>query len=216
MDENFKVGNFICELRKEKGLSQAALGERLHVTNKAVSRWETGRGLPDSALLLPLSEILGVTVDEILRGELRTTPVVLKQERAIPIADIERVNRVLAFRAAKKLLIRDSIIVLPILLFTVVWLTMTHGFGILSGTDYWTNMMFGLVLPLFLIGSNQIVYAAFLIRDTVKMKEKKRSTKILICIGVWYAVNYLFVFVYIRRIYIYIKRMREMKTVTAA
>ena len=42
MDENFKVGNFICELRKSKGLSQTELGEKLNVTNKAVSRWETG------------------------------------------------------------------------------------------------------------------------------------------------------------------------------
>ena len=67
MDENFRIGNFICELRKSKGLSQTELGNKLNVTNKAVSRWETGRGLPDSSLLLPLGKELGVSVDEILQ-----------------------------------------------------------------------------------------------------------------------------------------------------
>ena len=70
MDRYSKVGVFISELRKSKGLSQSELGEILHVSKKAVSRWETGRGLPDSSTLIPLSDALGVTVDEILRGEL--------------------------------------------------------------------------------------------------------------------------------------------------
>ena len=69
----YKVGNLIATLRLEKGLSQGELGLMLGVTNKAVSRWETGRGYPDTALLLKLAEILGITVDELLKGELSST-----------------------------------------------------------------------------------------------------------------------------------------------
>ena len=91
MDENFKIGNFICELRKNKGLSQTELGNKLNVTNKAVSRWETGRGLPDSSLLLPLAKELGVTVDEILRGEFVVSEVELNTKKA-PCVEIQEMG----------------------------------------------------------------------------------------------------------------------------
>lgn len=63
------IGRFISELRKEKGLTQKNLAEKLNVTDKAVSKWETGRSAPDISLLVSLSEILDVTVIEILNGE---------------------------------------------------------------------------------------------------------------------------------------------------
>lgn len=62
--ENF--GAFVASLRKEKDLTQKELAERLFISDKAVSKWETGASLPDTALLLPLSDILGVTVTELL------------------------------------------------------------------------------------------------------------------------------------------------------
>lgn len=65
----YDMGKFISEQRKEKGLTQKALAEKLNVTDKAVSKWETGRSAPDIALLAPLSEALGVTVIELLQGE---------------------------------------------------------------------------------------------------------------------------------------------------
>lgn len=68
MDAN-KIGNFITLLRKEKGMTQKELAEKLMVTDKAVSRWETGRGLPDTSLLTSLGEILGVSIEELLLGE---------------------------------------------------------------------------------------------------------------------------------------------------
>lgn len=64
-----KSGNFICEQRKKIGLTQKELADRLGVTDKAVSKWENGRGFPDVSLLSPLSEVLQVTVTEILNGE---------------------------------------------------------------------------------------------------------------------------------------------------
>lgn len=64
-----KVGKFIASLRKEKGLTQEELGQRVGVTNKTVSRWENGNYMPDIELLVPLGEILGVSVNELLAGE---------------------------------------------------------------------------------------------------------------------------------------------------
>ena len=61
--------NVIYELRTGKGMSQDELAEKLFVTRQAVSRWETGKGLPDTALLSPLASALGVTVGELLAGE---------------------------------------------------------------------------------------------------------------------------------------------------
>lgn len=64
-----KVGKFIARLRKEQGLTQEALGQKLGVTNKTVSRWENGNYMPDIELLVPLGEELGVSVNELLSGE---------------------------------------------------------------------------------------------------------------------------------------------------
>ncbi|MGN0539871.1 MAG: helix-turn-helix domain-containing protein [Candidatus Fimenecus sp.] len=66
---NAMIGQFISAKRKSLGMTQQELAEKLQITNKAVSKWETGDGLPDIQLLKPLSEVLGVTVDEILNGE---------------------------------------------------------------------------------------------------------------------------------------------------
>ena len=64
-----KIGKFIAELRKQKKLTQEQLAEKLGITKNAVSKWERGLGLMDLSLLKPLSEILNVSVTEILNGE---------------------------------------------------------------------------------------------------------------------------------------------------
>ncbi len=66
--KNYSFGNYICELREKKGLSQSQLGEKLGVTNKAVSRWENGSAYPSTELMLPLAKILGVTIEDIYKA----------------------------------------------------------------------------------------------------------------------------------------------------
>ena len=66
----YKVGNLIRYLREEKGLSQSQLGEKIGVSNKTISKWENGRGYPDTLILLSLAKELEITVDELLKGEL--------------------------------------------------------------------------------------------------------------------------------------------------
>ena len=62
------TGQLIAVRRRELGLPQTELAEQLHVTDKAVSRWETGRGMPSVDLLEPLADALGLSVSELLSG----------------------------------------------------------------------------------------------------------------------------------------------------
>lgn len=62
-----RFGAFVASLRKEKGLTQKALAQQLFISDKAVSKWETGVSVPDTALLIPLADALGVTVTELLQ-----------------------------------------------------------------------------------------------------------------------------------------------------
>lgn len=64
-----EIGKFITKCRKEKKLTQAQLAEKLNITDRAVSKWETGKSMPDSSIMLELCEILGITVNELLSGE---------------------------------------------------------------------------------------------------------------------------------------------------
>lgn len=64
-----KIGAFIATQRKHKNLTQAALGEKLGITDRAVSKWERGKGMPDASLMLDLCAVLDITVNELLCGE---------------------------------------------------------------------------------------------------------------------------------------------------
>ncbi len=64
-----EIGKFIAKRRKEKQLTQAQLAEKLNITDRAVSKWETGKCMPDSSVMLELCGILGITVNELLSGE---------------------------------------------------------------------------------------------------------------------------------------------------
>ena len=63
-----RIGKFIAELRKKQGLTQEQLGENIGVTNKTISRWETGNYLPPADALMAMSELFSVSINEILSG----------------------------------------------------------------------------------------------------------------------------------------------------
>lgn len=67
-----KIGKFIALCRRQKGLTQLQLAEHLNITDRAVSKWETGRSMPDSALMLDLCRELGISVNDLLCGEVIT------------------------------------------------------------------------------------------------------------------------------------------------
>lgn len=68
--DNSKIGNFIAKLRKEKNITQKELGDKLFVSDRAISKWERGICMPDISLLIPLSKELDINVNDLLSGEL--------------------------------------------------------------------------------------------------------------------------------------------------
>ena len=68
--DQIKIGKFIAECRKKKNLTQAQLAEKLNLTDRAISKWETGKAMPDSDIMLDLCYILGINVNELLSGEM--------------------------------------------------------------------------------------------------------------------------------------------------
>ena len=71
MDQQ-KIGKFIAQRRKQAGLTQVQLAEKLSITDRAVSKWETGKALPDTSIMLELCQILSITVNDLLTGEIVT------------------------------------------------------------------------------------------------------------------------------------------------
>lgn len=67
--DQVKIGRFIAQCRKEKNLTQAQLAEQLNLTDRAVSKWETGKGLPDASIMPDLCELLSISINELFSGE---------------------------------------------------------------------------------------------------------------------------------------------------
>ena len=67
--DQIKIGKFIAECRKKTGLTQMQLAERLNITDRAVSKWENGRSMPDSSIMLELCRALNINVNDLLCGE---------------------------------------------------------------------------------------------------------------------------------------------------
>ena len=122
MDQE-KIGKFISECRKEKGLTQAMLAEKLNISDRAVSKWERGICLMDMSLLKPLSEILGVSVNEILAGEK------IKEENKLDdniiIDTIDKYSKKRTNKCIMKIIVG---ILIVIILIPIVFLTFNHVF----------------------------------------------------------------------------------------
>lgn len=67
--DQIKIGKFIASCRKERGMTQANLAEKLRISDRAISKWETGKSMPDSGIMLELCDLLKINVNELLSGE---------------------------------------------------------------------------------------------------------------------------------------------------
>jgi Predicted transcriptional regulators len=83
--DNLKISNYIQHLRKAAGLTQKELAEKLNISFQAVSKWETGESLPDTGILLELSDILGTSVDKLLSGG----AIVANERRLMRLDDVK-------------------------------------------------------------------------------------------------------------------------------
>jgi len=116
-----KTGQLITELRKEKGLTQKQLAEALNVTDKAVSKWERGLSFPDISMLEPLSDLLGISIMEILAGERQTGDGTLTREEAQDLinASVELGDEEIRHKKEKSRLIIIILIVVFLLLISI-------------------------------------------------------------------------------------------------
>ena len=106
------------------------------------------------------------------------------------------------FERMKKQIIRDSLIVIPTLLFIAVWIfiELNPNIDLVPGANYGKSVLVNLVIPLAILGIAQIIYASVLMIDCIRSQGKSKKEKVFICIGVWFAVMYLFFAVYIYRL----------------
>ncbi len=118
-----RTGQLITELRKEKGLTQKQLAEALNVTDKAVSKWERGLSFPDISMLEPISEVLGISIMEILAGERKdeSEPISREEAQELVSASVELSDEEIRHKKERSRLI---IIILIVVLLLLISLTL--------------------------------------------------------------------------------------------
>ena len=100
--DNLKFGAFIAQLRKEKNMTQKELADRVCVTDKAVSKWETGKGFPDVKMMEPLAKELEVSLVELLQGERQQSDTLTVEEAgSVVVRAMEQSERTAARKYLK-------------------------------------------------------------------------------------------------------------------
>ena len=138
------TGKFIAQKRKEKNLTQEQLAEKLGVSNKTISKWETGKCMPDYAVVKSLCEELEITVAELMDGE-------MAQERSTRTYDDEQImdllKRTQELEKQKNLLYGIILIVMGIAL-----QALSHTFGGTAVQDFFSGLLLGISIAEMLAG----------------------------------------------------------------
>ncbi len=124
-----EFGKFLTELRKEKGYTQIQLAEMLNVTDKAISRWETGKNYPDIEMFQNLSNVLGISISELLEGKRIAKEQLFKKSEEQVVKQIKKNKKM-----AKKFVI--IIIVIATILSTLLGRVILNETGVLSDKIY--------------------------------------------------------------------------------
>lgn len=183
--EKEKIGKYIRKKRIEKGMTQQQLAEKIQVTEKAVSRWETGRGVPDISLLEPLAEELHVSVTELLNGEERVQEEAMHDTKA-HMADIDITNVIEYVQENRKekynigFKIGIGCLVVSLVLF-LLYLREAYRF---QGNYFGTMIRMTVISGIFLLGE-MVLERCYL----VKLEERrKRKKAVLAVLFIYYAV----------------------------
>lgn len=183
--EKEKIGKYIRKKRIEKGMTQQQLAEKIQVTEKAVSRWETGRGVPDISLLEPLAEELHVSVTELLNGEERVQEEAVHDTKA-HMADIDITNVIEYVQENRKekynigFKIGIGCLVVSLVLF-LLYLREAYRF---QGNYFGTMIRMTVISGIFLLGE-MVLERCYL----VKLEERrKRKKAVLAVLFIYYAV----------------------------
>ncbi len=144
--DQVRIGRFIAEKRKEQGLTQAQLAETLGITDRAVSKWETGRSLPDASIMLELCGLLKITVNDLLNGE------IVSMERYNEAAERNLLEMVKQKEAADRRLLKTEVVIGVV---STVFLLVTVVIGALlmkAGQPMWIFwLLFGIGVAQFLV-----------------------------------------------------------------
>ena len=177
-----KMGTFIREQRIALGLTQQQLADQLHVTNKAISRWETGNAYPDIALLDDLAAALSVSIEELCRGEKLTLP--SADTNALLSDVIIEARQQKKDRAAKWLRILCLSIFFVILL---AFLFFTGAFLFIQNEVNLDEALFTLALGAFAIGLMLFRYGIPILLLAITLppllrRHPRRQTETIVCI----------------------------------
>ena len=134
MDQK-NIGLFIAEMRKSRNLTQRELGDMLHISDKTVSKWESGRGLPEVSLMMPLCNILGISVNELLSGAK------LEEEKYKKKAE-ENILNLMNERQENKRKILIAVAVMLLSLVTSIAFFMTAEY---LATELWQKILLGVI-----------------------------------------------------------------------
>ncbi|MBR3208927.1 MAG: helix-turn-helix domain-containing protein [Bacilli bacterium] len=129
-----KIGRFIAECRKNKNLTQAELAEKLYVTDRAVSKWERGLSMPDAGKMLDLCNILSITVNELLNGEV------------IDMKDYNKKTDELLVEFARQEELKNKKIMMDMWVLTITSLIFYLGIILLAGFTLGEGTLFGIIV----------------------------------------------------------------------
>ena len=163
--DRVKFGAFVSELRKEKGITQKELAEKLCISDKAISKWETGNSIPDVSLLIPLADILGVSVTELLECRRMEVPERMDKEQTDTL--VKKVIELSEDERAKKRKKNISIYFISVVVCVFEILCIYQPFrdfqAIIGNTE---------IMPLFMIVFFSVAFGAYF---WIFMKEKLPS-----------------------------------------
>lgn len=183
-----KIGAYIAEKRREKKMTQMQMGEHLGVTAKTISRWENGNYMPDIALLIPIADLLGITVNELLQGEC----ILDEMEKEVPfesaIAYTKNRNSLLAKRYVYYFLVIAvctvvAIFLMHMLLFNQLGVSgniLREHLGLVEGGTTMTNEMVkvvAVILAVFVLGIGLVVFSFWFLWENRKRNHLQGLTE---------------------------------------
>ena len=176
MDKN-KIGEFIKKNRKEQNLTQEELANKLFVTEKAISRWETGRGTPDISLLIPLSKELKISVSELLNGKNHA------KENINDVINFVEMNK--SKKISLKFIVTSMLYLISILIFLVY---------LKSDYQNITKYNYFIKLLMIILSSISLIIGSYIISTNYidKIEDKERFKKITL--GILFIYYSIFIF----------------------
>ncbi|MDE6687431.1 MAG: helix-turn-helix domain-containing protein [Lachnospiraceae bacterium] len=187
MDQK-KIGSFLKNLRKEKELTQEQLAEHFNVSNRTISRWETGSNMPDLSLLIELADFYDVEIREIINGERKSEKMNQEEKETMTlVADYAENERNILLKRLRNFSIVGLVAMLVLL---VLMVSNIH----LPVVDYIRGVSFGLAFAALLVA---IFYSTGVLANIKKDQARRRRMKIIAIVAIVIGVLLLGASIYV-------------------